>query len=219
MILCDAQEHYYDKDKHTECPHCASTNSDNANNQDNVIADEDAQKTKKKVATKFNDNQQDEDKTIILGGSGKSKHAGVQKETKKIANETDKTIIFRKNKESTDSTSEDDLPVAGWLVITEGKGVGKDFRLIQGPNTVGRANNNDVVINCGDQTISSNAHITVHYNNVDNEFVITPGNSRNAPRVNDKALYQVQLLADHDIIQIGATKVMFISLCNDDFQW
>jgi hypothetical protein len=65
------------------------------------------------------------------------------------------------------------LPVVGWLVIVNGAGTGKDFRIVPGQNRIGRDRDMQICLDFGpdsDQTVSRREHAIVAYTVKGNEF-------------------------------------------------
>jgi len=109
-------------------------------------------------------------------------------------------------------------PVVGWLVCIEGAEKGRDFRLYNRINTIGRAEGNDVVIP-SEQTVSQKNHARLAYDEKHNNYQMIPGDGINITYVNDMPLYAPQLLRAYDVIEFGDTKLIFVPLCTDKFQW
>lgn len=109
-------------------------------------------------------------------------------------------------------------PVVGWLVCTEGPGKGKDYRLFGRINTIGRSEENDVVLS-SEKTVSKKDHARLAYDAKHNNFQLIPGQGTNLAYLNDAPLYVPQPLHAYDLIEFGDTKLIFIPLCNDQFQW
>ena len=75
----------------------------------------------------------------------------------------------------TDSTgSQETDPVAGWLVIVEGPGVGRDLRIGIGRNDLGRDRDNRIGLPFGDARISRRAHLWVNYDPLNQVFSVAP---------------------------------------------
>ena len=142
------------------------------------------------------------------------------KTTPNFAGQKTHTLIDDENKGYDETVTL--LPVTGWLVIVDGPGKGKDFRLIQGENRIGRNSNMEVCLDIGqnsDTSVSRDSHSIVIYDNNSNIFFIERGSSRNLPMVNGKTVRRDQDLNDKDIIQLGKTHLMFISFCGKSFKW
>ena len=109
-------------------------------------------------------------------------------------------------------------PVVGWLVCVEGPEVGKDYRLYGRINTIGRAEDNDVVL-AQEHTVSQKNHVRLAYDARHNNYQLIPGDGSNVTYLNDEPLYVPQRLNAYDVLEMGETKLMFIPLCNDRFRW
>ena len=109
-------------------------------------------------------------------------------------------------------------PVVGWLVCVEGPEVGKDYRLYGRINTIGRAEDNDVVL-AQEHTVSQKNHVRLAYDAKHNNFQLIPGEGTNVTYLNDEPLYVPQKLNAYDVLEMGETKLIFVPLCNDRFRW
>lgn len=109
-------------------------------------------------------------------------------------------------------------PVVGWLVCIEGYEKGKDYRLYGRINTVGRDERMDVCIR-GDQGITRDTHVRIGYDPKKNNFHIIPANSSNNTYVNDEPVYIPTKLEAYDVIELGASKLLFLPFCGQRFSW
>ena len=109
-------------------------------------------------------------------------------------------------------------PVVGWLVCVEGPEVGKDYRLFGRINSIGRAEGNDVVL-AQEHTVSQKNHVRLAYDAKHNNFQLIPGEGTNVTYLNDEPLYVPQKLNAYDVLEMGATKLIFVPLCNERFRW
>ena len=109
-------------------------------------------------------------------------------------------------------------PVVGWLVCVEGPEVGKDYRLYGRINTIGRAEDNDVVL-AQEHTVSQKNHVRLAYDAKHNNYQLIPGDGSNVTYLNDEPLYIPQRLNAYDVLEMGETKLIFVPLCNDRFRW
>ena len=109
-------------------------------------------------------------------------------------------------------------PVVGWLVCVEGPEVGKDYRLFGRINSIGRAEGNDVVL-AQEHTVSQKNHVRLAYDAKHNNFQLIPGEGTNVTYLNDEPLYVPQKLNAYDVLEMGATKLIFLPLCNERFRW
>lgn len=109
-------------------------------------------------------------------------------------------------------------PVVGWLVCVDGVLKGNSYILRSENNFIGRSAKMDIRLE-GDDSISDDNHAFITYDTRDKVFYLTPGEVRNIVRLNDKPVLQPAVLSDHDRIELGATKLLFIPLCNSEFDW
>lgn len=110
------------------------------------------------------------------------------------------------------------MPVRGWLVVVKGKQIGKDFRIHNGSNSIGRDKSNDIVIDF-DKAITGDKHCEILYDDRNNEFIVLRGNAKNNVYLNNHALREATTIHDNDIIEVGETALVFRALCNDEFNY
>lgn len=109
-------------------------------------------------------------------------------------------------------------PVVGWFVCIEGPSRGKSYSIYGGINSVGRSEKMDITIT-GDRKISMENHVKVSYSDKRNRFNLIPGDGRNIVYLNDEELFTPMPLQAYDLIDFGETKLLFIPLCGEKFQW
>ncbi len=129
----------------------------------------------------------------------------------KRVDEDNKTIGMMREKLGLD-------PVVGWLVCVSGKQKGKDYRLKGQINTIGRSEKMDVCIK-DDKTISNENHARLGYSEKNNRFMLIPAESKNIFYLNGEEVYAATPLNAYDVIDFGETKLLFIPLCCDRFDW
>jgi hypothetical protein len=99
-------------------------------------------------------------------------------------------------------------PVVGWFVAITGQQKGEDFRIREGPNTIGSAPDADIVLR--DAGISGR-HASLRYK--DQKFTITDLDSTNGTFLNDRSdPIAREELKDNDTIRIGEVTLKFKSL-------
>jgi hypothetical protein len=125
--------------------------------------------------------------------------------------ETNKTMALNLNEKGID-------PVRGWLICVDGEKKGKDFRICGEKNYIGRLRSNDICLDF-DNSVSKEANAVISYDSRGNKFFIQPGDGKNNIYVNDNLLLSPAPLKDYDMVEIGQTKLIFRSLCNDNFKW
>ncbi len=96
-------------------------------------------------------------------------------------------------------------PVVGWFVALTGPQKGEDFRIREGPNTIGSAPDADVVLH---DTAISGKHASLRYK--DQKFTITDLDSTNGTYLNDRAdPIAREELRDNDVIRVGEVTLKF----------
>lgn len=99
-------------------------------------------------------------------------------------------------------------PVVGWFVALTGQQKGEDFRIREGPNTIGSAPDADIVLR--DPAIAGK-HASLRYK--DHKFTITDLDSTNGTFLNDRSdSIAREELKDNDLIRIGEVTLKFKSL-------
>ena len=109
-------------------------------------------------------------------------------------------------------------PVCGWLVCIEGPRQGKDYKIHEGKNFMGRADDMDIQI-LGDNKISRRNHAVIVYDPKKHETVLLPGDSNGIVYHNDSAVYMPVVLSVYDVIELGKSKFLFIPFCGEHFRW
>jgi Inner membrane component of T3SS, cytoplasmic domain len=109
-------------------------------------------------------------------------------------------------------------PVVGWLVCVEGADRGRDYRIRSEKNFIGRAEAMDIAIR-GDETISRENHAVVSFNPKARQFKLHPGDSRGLVYLNGEEVDHPSTLKAGDHIELGQTKLLFVPLCDDTFNW
>jgi len=113
---------------------------------------------------------------------------------------------------------QEEKPVCGWLVCVEGPRRGKDYKVMEGKNFVGRADDMDIQI-LGDNKISRRNHCVIVYDEKQGKTVMLPGDSNGIAYLNEEAVYVPTTLKQYDVIELGGSKFLFIPFCGDHFKW
>lgn len=108
-------------------------------------------------------------------------------------------------------------PVVGWLVCIEGPQRGTAWNLHTGYNYIGRETG-DIHIQ-GDDQISREKHATVAYYGKNHTYYVSPAEGRNIIELNGEPVFSSTQLGSRDIIKIGTTRLLFVPLCDEDFNW
>lgn len=109
-------------------------------------------------------------------------------------------------------------PVCGWLVVTEGDNKGTSFNIHSEKNAIGRGSNFDVNLSF-DKAISKEGDAVLTYDSRSKKFFITLAAGKNNVYHNGNLLLTPEEVKDYDVIEVGATKLVFRSFCNDEFTY
>jgi len=109
-------------------------------------------------------------------------------------------------------------PVVGWLVCAVGPDRGRDYRIREGQNFIGRMPKNQICL-ANDQTISSDRHARLIYDPTDREFLIAAGESTGLIYLNGKRVLAPTALKPHDRLKLGSTELIFVPFCGENFTW
>ena len=109
-------------------------------------------------------------------------------------------------------------PVVGWLVCIEGATKGHDYRVHSQNNYIGRGARMDISIP-EDPYISAENSAIIAYDNMDRTFYFGPGSGHNIVRINGKPALSVDKIEAYDVLTVGKTKLLFVPLCGDRFDW
>ena len=108
--------------------------------------------------------------------------------------------------------------IAGWLVCVGGPHYHECFAVCYGRNAIGRGADNDICLEL-DSSVSREEQGWILYDNLNRKFYIESGHTKVPIYVNDEILLSNSQLQDNSIISIGNTKLVFIPLCGDNFDW
>lgn len=141
-----------------------------------------------------------------VGGPGKTVAA-----SNPVAADTGKTVAVMQKSFKME-------PVVGWFVCIEGPDKGKDFRILAKNNTIGRADNMDICIK-GDTSISRENQARVGYDEKHEVFHLIPGEGANNVYIKDEPVYVPTKIEAYEVLEVGETKLLFIPLVGDKFNW
>ena len=215
-----SNNHYYDEDKYLTCPHCSDKNR--VENNDTVGIDPEGVTFIKESPKAMGITQtlpiSQPDVSIELPQRAPNHQNNQNYQNRPIQ----QVKPIAKSLDTAQTIAMDMLfdvpPVVGWLVCIEGEHFGEDFRLKAGINYIGRSNNMDISLS-NDRTISREKHAVVVYEPKEGLFLVHQGDSKTLFYRNNKVVLQVERLEANDILEVGKTKLMFIPLCNDVFNW
>lgn len=120
--------------------------------------------------------------------------------------------------EARPAAAEIELPV-GWLTAVSGPGRGRFAALFHGMNSLGRDESNRVAMPWGDDEISRKEHCYITYDDEQAAFWIQHGGKSNLVRVNDAPVLAPVQLRSGDTIRIGQSRLRFVALCDEAFNW
>lgn len=109
-------------------------------------------------------------------------------------------------------------PVTGWLVCIDGPEKGRDYRIHDEYNYIGRDTGMDICI-AGDPTVSRSRHAIIAYDSQERIFFFAPSSGASIVRHNGRAVLNNVELKYGDRLQIGKGTFLFVPLCGEMFQW
>lgn len=221
IVRC-SKGHFYDSEENATCPMCAAEAARNKNPLGNNVLPDGI------IGTSYFDDGNTPSPTLPVDPNGgkvqpyqRTVSAGSQ-DTQ--SNDNGGMGAFPKTMPLTPPTflSEEDAttfdPVVGWLVCIEGATKGTDYRIHSQNNYIGRSAKMDISIP-EDSHISAENSAIIAYDNEDRTFYFGPCSGRNIVRVNGKPALSVEKIEAYDVLTIGTTKLLFVPLCGDRFDW
>lgn len=116
-----------------------------------------------------------------------------------------------------------DNPVVGWVVVVKGAGQGISLPLGNGANTLGRNDNQRVMLDFGDAQISRESHAVITYDPRGHLFYLQNGSGVNLTYLQTETgsmpVLSPIVLENGQYIQVGDTTLKFIALCGSGFAW
>lgn len=109
-------------------------------------------------------------------------------------------------------------PLTGWLVCIEGAEMGKDYRIHEEYNYIGRSPKMDICI-AGDGSVSWERHAIIAYDREERMFFFAPSSGGSIVRHNGRAVLNNVELKAGDQLKIGNSTFMFVPFCGENFQW
>ena len=172
------------------------------------------------MTRKSSDVSGDADVTMAIGGgasagSGDDGHTKLFRPSRSTAAVDDASNVSGLS--NSDGDPED--PVVGWLVVVDGPGKGKSLNLGYGMNSIGRAGDERVPVDFGDEEISRKGHAALVYDPRGRKFYLQHGDGRNLTYLGDKPVLQPTELLGGEAIGIGNTKLVFVPFCGESFSW
>lgn len=109
-------------------------------------------------------------------------------------------------------------PVVGWLVCISGSNKGKDYKVYNERNFIGRSEDMHIVIE-NDLNVARKNHCVITYNPKQKNFMLSPGEGSGIVYLQGKAIYDTKQLYNFDLLEIGDNKFLFVALCGEKFDW
>ncbi len=186
---------------------------------------------KKKSAVVIDEADDDDDDSVVItdtvdvvdsaidDSQGESLRAAVKKAS---ANSAGKTMSYFSaatgGNETANAPQVSSDPVVGWLVCIGGKHFGQSFIIGAGKNSIGRNDDNRIVLSM-DNSVSRSKHALITYEPKKRNFYLQPGDSSGLTYLNDDYIDESKKLKAKDIIELGESKFIFIPLCDETFTW
>ena len=216
MIECPKCENHYDENANKICPYCTHEITGGSMKKSSPQVSGDKTEVWNGGSngnnSKTSETEEVKPTPIIEKKDGTMRNDDIEK--KIIEQSADATVMITK-----DVNSGDTQPLVAWFVVVEGKGKGSDIRIIAGQNSIGRDKSNMVCIDFGDTTISREKHAFIIYDNKHKKFMFKSGEGQNISYLNEEGVYSPMPIKDGDTVEIGETKLRFVQLCDDSFQW
>lgn len=220
IVRC-SKGHFYDSEENATCPMCAAEAARNKNPLGNNILPDGI------IGTSYFDDGNTPSPTLPVdpnGGKVQGYQPTVSADYQHAQSSSNGNMGAYPKTEpispvaasSEESTTFD--PVVGWLVCIEGATKGTDYRIHSQNNYIGRSARMDISIP-EDSHISAENSAIIAYDNEDRTFYFGPGSGRNIVRVNGKPALSVEKIEAYDVLTVGTTKLLFVPLCGDRFDW
>lgn len=202
--------HLYDSDLYSECPYCSGGSKEILFNEGNggtvpvsgaFGASSDAEPFKTSIGSTDFGSGNDDDNGRTVAPQAYLKNEDMDDRTEAVS--ARKMGI---------------QPVTGWIVCVEGKNKGKSYSLYDKQNSIGRGNDNDVVVE-GDSTISRENHARIAYDSRHNSFTLISKESINNIYLNGDPVYVPTKLEPYDLIELGESSFVFVPFCSGRFTW
>ena len=108
--------------------------------------------------------------------------------------------------------------VCGWLVCVSGVNKGRSYEIRAGKNPIG----SDITMRIrvlGDPQIERRNHGVIAYDAQKVQTNILAGDSNGLVYVEGRAIFNPTNLTSYDRLQIGDSHFIFVTLCNENFDW
>ena len=120
---------------------------------------------------------------------------------------------------SAESAKDSGDPVVGWVVIIDGPGRGRSLSLGYGMNDIARSASARVPLDFGDDEIARTQHATITFDPRGLRFFVQHGNGKNLTYLGEAPVLAPEELHTGDEIVLGRTRLRFVALCGENFDW
>lgn len=221
IVRC-SNGHFYDSETNHSCPRCEQEKRGMSGRSTGYLGTEDFMKKNSSdgsiLHTEFFDTNDDShtgwQKTTDSDSDVKQKYPKTT--FSRDVGEIGKTISVR------DEFNEKDIKkpkkVVGWLVCIQGPTKGKDYRIVDQNNFIGRNPNMDIAIP-EDSSISGDRSAVIAYDFRSRNFFFGLASGHNMVSINDRIVFNPEIIKAYDVLGIGNSKFIFIPLCGEQFEW
>ncbi|MEM7470506.1 MAG: FHA domain-containing protein [Pseudomonadota bacterium] len=107
----------------------------------------------------------------------------------------------------------------GWVLVTDGPGRGECFTLEAGMSQIGRAEDQAIQLDFGDNSVSRVNHAAIVYDTESHSYILGHGGKKNIVRLNSKPVISNEDLKTGDEVKVGETTLRFVAACSAEFNW
>lgn len=219
IVRC-SNGHFYDSEAYRTCPCCEQEKNGGSGKSIEFIGTEALNTGRdfgngimKTVDFKTDDSwQKTEDADSV-------KRKAYPKTTFSRDTEIPRTIFVRQDDTAKTNMGKDPIrPVVGWLVCVQGPTKGKDYRIVDQNNYIGR--NADMEISIPeDSSISADRSAVIAYDYHSRGFYFGLVAGHNMVSINDRIVFNPEKIKAYDVLGIGNSKFVFVPLCGEQFEW
>lgn len=222
IVRC-SKGHFYDSEENSTCPLCAAENGGTNRMFENILATDafitsPANRTEKRPKPTEPvgnaDNKVQKYKPTVGVGYGSTNVSGTTNSVQPYPKTEPVPIAGNATQEAGTGFN----PVVGWLVCVDGPTKGTAYEIHSQYNFIGRGAKMDISIP-EDPHISAEKSAVVAYDNIERAFFFGPGSGHNGVRVNEKMILNTTMINAYDVLTVGLTKLLFVPLCGDRFDW
>ncbi|MCY4180070.1 MAG: FHA domain-containing protein [Litoreibacter sp.] len=107
----------------------------------------------------------------------------------------------------------------GWVLVIDGPGRGESFALEAGMSQIGRAEDQAIQLDFGDNSVSRVNHAAIVYDTETHTFILGHGGKKNIVRLNGKPVISNEDIKTGDEMKVGETTLRFVAACSPEFNW